>query len=114
MKKLFIILWNIMMVTSNSVLATELNIKVSNIEVKHGGSLTVLIFGKDGFPNVHNKALYTQTKQNLQKEMTFRFNVNLEELAIKIHHDENSDGKVTKNWTGIIPKEGLGFSNKKN
>lgn len=44
--------------------------------------------------------------------MDFKFSIEEDEnIAIKIHHDENRDGKVTKNWTRIWPKEGLGFSN---
>lgn len=31
-------------------------------------------------------------------------------FAIKVHHDEDSSGTVTKDWTGFIPAEGLGFS----
>jgi len=34
-----------------------------------------------------------------------------EVFAIKVHHDEDGTGQVSKNWTGIIPSEGLGFSN---
>ena len=43
--------------------------------------------------------------------MRFRFTVEKDNFAIKILHDENMDGEVSKNWTGIIPSEGLGFSN---
>ncbi len=32
------------------------------------------------------------------------------EYAIKLYHDENNNGKLDKNFTGI-PKEGYGFSN---
>lgn len=32
------------------------------------------------------------------------------DFAVVVLHDEDMNGKVTKNWTGYIPKEGLGFS----
>ena len=32
------------------------------------------------------------------------------EFAVKVFHDEDMDAMVTRNWTGYIPKEGLGFS----
>ena len=44
--------------------------------------------------------------------MTFTFSDSLNsELAFKVLHDEDSNNKVTKNWMGIWPREGLGFSN---
>ncbi|MEX0299297.1 MAG: DUF2141 domain-containing protein, partial [Kordiimonas sp.] len=89
----------------------QIAIQVTEIDVTRGGNLIVFIFGKDGFPKKHNKALSLQTAPVNTREMTFHFDVNEDEVAVKILHDENQDGKVTKNWTGIFPKEGLGFSN---
>jgi len=99
------------MLSANAVEATELRVTVKNIDVNRGGDLIVMVFGEDGFPIKHEKALLSQTKPPQRETMEFSFNVNYDELAVKVLHDENSDGKVTKNWTGIIPKEGLGFSN---
>ena len=44
--------------------------------------------------------------------MVFIFTTDRDHVAVKVHHDEDGDTKVTKNWTGIYPAEGLGFSNK--
>lgn len=111
MKVFFVILWGLMMLTTNSSLASELKIKVSNIDVNRGGNIIVMIFGENGFPKIHEKAFFIRTQSAQQEIMEFKFNLVLEELAVKVLHDENEDGKVTKNWTGIYPKEGLGFSN---
>ena len=111
MKIFSIILWGLMMITTSSSLAVELKIKVTDIDVKRGGNIMVMIFGEDGFPKKHDKALFLQTLTAHQEVMYFIFNIETEELAIKVLHDEDMNGKTTKNWTGIWPKEGLGFSN---
>jgi len=121
MKKLLAILWGcfVSLNTTNSRAAeekiatkvTELNILVSGIDTGRGGSLSVMIFAKEGFPIQHKKALFVQKNSNLQKTMKFIFNVDVKEFAIKVWHDEDNNGKVTKNWSGIYPSEGLGFSN---
>lgn len=112
MKKKFII-WSIVM-SIVSLNATQLNITVDNINVKKAGNIAVYIFGKRGYPKVHKEALFHQIiKVRKNKEnFTFEIEDKIKDLAIKVHHDENSDGKVSKNWTGIYPKEGLGFSKK--
>lgn len=112
MKHLFIILWGCIVMTGTSIAqATEIKIKVTDIDVKRGGNIIVMIFGEKGFPKIHQKALVAQTKPATKNTLEFNFTLSSNELAVKVLHDENGDGKVTKNWTGIIPKEGLGFSN---
>ena len=45
-----------------------------------------------------------------QATLDFRFTIDEDEnIAMKIHHDENRNGKVTKNWTIICRKKGLVF-----
>lgn len=90
---------------------TTFKVTVTNIDVKRGGNINVMIFAENGFPKIHNKAVLAQTQETSQKTITFSFTTDMKTLAIKIHHDEDGNGKVTKNWTGIWPKEGLGFSN---
>lgn len=92
--------------------ADEILVKVSEVEVERGGSIVVFIFAEDGYPKVHEKALLVKRDSLLKSVMEFKFKVDREDIAVKVLHDENGDGKVTKNWTGIIPKDGLGFSNK--
>ncbi len=86
-------------------------IEVNGINVVKGGNIVVLVFGRDGFPIKHEKALSTQVKKISDSRMTFTFSVpSSDEVAFKVLHDEDSNNKVTKNWTGVWPKEGLGFS----
>ena len=98
--------------TTNIAQAIEISIKVTNINIDLGRNMTVFLFGKVGFPKVHKKALASQTKPANKATLDFKFSIDRDDnIAIKVHHDENRDGKVTKNWTRIWPKEGLGFSN---
>ena len=96
MKKLQISLWGIIMLTVNSVSATELNIKVNNIDIKRGGNIVVMIFGEEGFPKKHEKAVFTKANNLLNETMEFSFNLDIDELAVKVLHDENGDWKVIK------------------
>ena len=99
------------MLNVNVSQATEITIEVTDIDVTRGGSIVVMIFSEDGFQKIHEKALFIQ-KDNARLEiMEFDFDLDVNEIAVKVLHDENDDGKVTKNWTGIYPKDGLGFSN---
>ena len=92
--------------------AEEINIQLTGIEPARGGTLYVMLFGKDGYPKKHAKALEIQSMPANKSKMEFFFETDRDHIAIKVHHDEDMNGKVTKNWTGIYPVEGLGFSNK--
>jgi len=111
MKIYSILLGLIIMLSTNNSFASELKINVINIDTSRGGNIMVMIFGEDGFPIEHEKALFAQTLPAQQEAMEFTFHIELDELSIKVLHDEDMNGKTTKNWTGIWPKEGLGFSN---
>ncbi|MDO6428576.1 DUF2141 domain-containing protein [Thalassotalea sp. 1_MG-2023] len=91
--------------------AKDIAINVSNIDVSRRGNLIVMIFNENGFPKKHDQALASQTTLVTDNVHTFTFNITEKDFAIKVLHDENQDGKVSKNWTGVYPKEGLGFSN---
>jgi len=95
---------------SSSAFADDINIHVSGIEPARGGTLYVMLFAKDSYPKKHAKALETQKVPADTSEMDFTFTTDRDDVAIKVHHDEDNNGKVTKNWTGIYPAEGLGFS----
>lgn len=95
-----------------SAFAEDVNIEVTGIDINKKGQLIVLIFGEDGFPIKHEKALYEHNKPATRNVMNFQFQgINRDEIAIKILHDQDTNNKLTKNWTGIFPNEGLGFSN---
>ncbi|ALS97560.1 DUF2141 domain-containing protein [Lacimicrobium alkaliphilum] len=96
-----------------TVTAQELTVRVSQIETSRQGQMMVMLFGKAGFPKDHSKALSIQTQpvETGVDNMEFRFTHAPVVFAVKVLHDEDLNGKVTKNWTGIWPAEGLGFSN---
>jgi len=98
--------------SSGNAMSDELAITVKNIDFNRGGSIVVMLFSKQGFPKNHDKALALQSSKASSSELAFHFKTLPSELAVKVLHDENEDGKVSKNWTRILPAEGLGFSNK--
>ncbi len=95
---------------TGAAMAENTIIRVSGIETERGGNIMIFTFGKNGYPKKHDKALQVQTVKAIKTEMTFRFSLDLDEIAVKVLHDEDENGKVTKNSFGIYPAEGLGFS----
>lgn len=93
------------------VRATEIDIVVTDIDTTRGGAVYVLIFGEEGFPIEHDKALQIKKSKVVNEKQVFHFGIEKEEIAIKVLHDEDDNGRVTKDWTGVFPGEGLGFSN---
>ena len=86
-------------------------VEVQNIMVSRGGNVMVLLFTGEGFPIKHDQAVAVQTKPANAERLEFNFTPLSEYRAFKVLHDEDANNKVTKNWAGIWPKEGLGFSN---
>jgi len=92
--------------------AEIINIEVKNIMVSKGGNVMVLLFTEKGFPIKHAQAVAIHTKIVDAERLHFKFKKpSSEYIAFKVLHDEDTNDKVTKNWIGIWPKEGLGFSN---
>ena len=90
----------------------KITVEVSGVNIVKGGNIIVLVFSRDGFPIRHEKALSNQVKKVSDSQMIFTFDAPpSDEMAFKVLHDEDSNNKVTKNWTGVWPREGLGFSN---
>jgi uncharacterized protein (DUF2141 family) len=80
----------------------------------HGSSGVVncaLFASADGFPDVSNKAakIANATIENRHAVCGFP-DVAPGDYAVSAFHDENSDGKLDRNFMGI-PKEGVGASN---
>jgi len=85
---------------------------INNIQHKKGGQIIVFIFLEEGFPKKHEQTFSKFSYPTKEKKMSIQISIpDKRDFAIKILHDENMDGQVTKNWTGIYPKDGLGFSN---
>ena len=88
----------------------EIELTIYGIEFDRGGELNVYLFSKPGFPTKHEKALKRYKVEAQQTVQVVVIETPDEPFAIKIHHDEDRSGSVNKNWTGLFPKEGLGFS----
>ena len=87
-------------------------VTLKNIKTERGGQLVVFVFAERGFPKEHDKALLHFIAPVTQETTTIKIDVPKHgHFAIKALHDENMDMKVTKNWTGVIPRDGMGFSN---
>ena len=89
----------------------QANISLGNIDARRSGEIFVLIFFEDGFPKDHSKAINLYKVVPKNSEMIIPVEVpSHSEFAVVVLHDEDMNGRVTKNWTGYLPKEGLGFS----
>jgi len=97
---------------TNEMDLKTISVTVNNIKIERGGQLIVFVFSRQGFPKKHEQALMKVAIPVDGNEMRMNIQVPVNhEFALKILHDENMDGEVTKNWTGFIPRDGLGFSN---
>ncbi|MCG7550815.1 DUF2141 domain-containing protein [Pseudoalteromonas sp. Of7M-16] len=96
---------------TKSAAANNVQIKITNIDTNRPGQIMVMLFEQEGFPVKHDKALQTQFHSPTEASLLVEFTTTKKELAIKVLHDEDNSQKTSKNWTGIIPSEGLGFSN---
>ena len=101
----------VLVVAVTPALAQDIVIRVVDIDSTRPGNVMAMVFGKEGYPTKHDKALQVQSKSADSSELLFSFTVSQSPLAIKALHDEDENGQTTKNWTGIWPAEGLGFSN---
>ncbi len=113
MKFIFVLILFTIPITSTAA-EEQIAIKITSIDVNRGGNLMLLVFGEKGFPIQHSDALVIRTipisKETIIVKLPAPKN---NELAFKVLHDEDSNNQVTKNWSGIWPAEGLGFSNGK-
>ncbi|KZN33171.1 DUF2141 domain-containing protein [Pseudoalteromonas luteoviolacea] len=101
----------VMLTMANTVHAHSIEVKINGIDTERSGQIMVMLFAQEGFPIKHDKAIQTRylTPDTPSHQVTFtRPKTN---FAVKVLHDEDNSGKTSKNWTGIIPSEGLGFSN---
>lgn len=87
-----------------------LTLHIIDIDRKRPGEVVVMVFQEDGFPKDHQKAIKKYHIEPLQSHHQLSIQVPEGKFALKIHHDEDKSGTMTKNWTGFIPAEGVGFS----
>lgn len=78
------------------------------------GKARILIFSdkeKKYFPSEHSKAYGRYIVPIKEKKVIFTFQkLPFGEYSISVHHDEDGNNKINKNWYGL-PNEGLGASN---
>lgn len=87
------------------------NIYLRNIDIHRSGKIIVFVFLEEGFPKDHSKVVRSYKFLPKKPELIVPIEAPAcAEFAVKVLHDEDMDAMVTKNWTGYIPKEGLGFS----
>ena len=98
-------------ISGGLAMASNIVVIAKDIRLEKGGSVIFFLYSIDGFPKDHSKALSKKTVKANSSQLSIEFENVPDEFAIKVLHDEDEDGEVTKNWTGIVPKEGLGFSN---
>ncbi|HCS62710.1 MAG TPA: hypothetical protein DIW64_00700 [Cellvibrio sp.] len=87
-----------------------LTLHITDIDIKRPGEIVVMVFQEDGFPKDHEKAIRKYHIDPLEPHHQLSIQVPDGKFALKIHHDEDRSGTMTKNWTGFIPAEGVGFS----
>lgn len=90
--------------------SAQLSIKVTDLR-NHKGQLIFGVFrSPDGFPTVRDKSLNWQIKPADSDSVTFTANLSPGKYAASALHDENSNGKMDKNFAGV-PEEGYGVTN---
>ena len=89
----------------------SLTIEVRELRNSNGVVQFFLYDHKDEFPDEHNEKFYRkETAKIVDASSTVVFeNLPTGKYAIKVLHDEDSDGKIKKGM--FLPKEGIGFSN---
>ena len=80
----------------NAAQAESILVEVRGIDTSRGGSVLAMLFGADGFPKDHSKAISIQSRPANKGQMTFEFQIELSEFAIKVLHDEDDSGQGGK------------------
>ncbi len=90
--------------------AATVTITVTDLR-SHKGQLIFGIFrSADGFPTTQEKSVNWQVKPADAKALTFTATLPPGKYAASVLHDENSNGKMDKNFAGV-PVEGYGVTN---
>ncbi|MDH5232187.1 MAG: DUF2141 domain-containing protein [Gammaproteobacteria bacterium] len=116
MKKLFLLFGILTTSATHAAMDMQdlvsIDVTIENIKTNRGGQLVVFVFSEHGFPRSHKDAVLQYIKAVDQESTVMKIKVPARgHFALKVLHDENKDLQVTKNWTGIIPRDGMGFSN---
>ncbi len=94
--------------TSNS---NAITVNVIGLHSNDGEVYCALYSSADGFPDGFAKAAKTTTAKITNEQAVCEFSAVVPgDYAISAYQDENSNGKLDRNFMGI-PKEGVGASN---
>jgi uncharacterized protein (DUF2141 family) len=97
--------------TSNTSNTNTIKVDVVGLHNNNGEVYCALYSSADGFPDGFAKATKTATAKIMNEQAVCEFPaVTPGEYAISVFHDENSNGKLDRNFMGM-PKEGVGASN---
>ncbi|WP_107038220.1 DUF2141 domain-containing protein [Brumimicrobium mesophilum] len=89
----------------------NLIIEVKGIKNEMGKVRFIVFSHPHGFPSSPEKAKYiAEGEININSSKIEIKNIPFGEYAVSVMHDENNDGKISKNFLGI-PQEGIGVSN---
>jgi uncharacterized protein (DUF2141 family) len=89
----------------------RIKVEVVGLHSAHGDVKCALFNSADGFPADSSKAIKTTSGPIHDGSAECDFDqVPAGEYSIAVYHDENSNGKLDRNFVGI-PKEGVGASN---
>lgn len=94
----------------SSLMANDIDIKITNISNKNGDIKLGLYNKAEDFSKIDK--VYKEVNLKISsKTIKYKFtNIPNGTYAIAIFHDENQNGKIDKNILGM-PQEGYGFSN---
>ncbi len=85
--------------------------QLTNLRGGRGACYLALFAGPEGFPRQTNQAVRTLRLPVSSGTASFSFdNLPPGSYALAVYHDENSNGKLDKNFFGL-PTERYGFSN---
>lgn len=108
-RKIFALIFIISAATF-SVEAANINLEISNVE-KMTGDVLIVLFDSEKAYSSSGKPIHSAKVPADAKTLTTSFtDLVAGDYAIKLFHDENSNGKLDTNIVGL-PQEGYGFSN---
>lgn len=97
--------------TSDTPNTNTIEVDVVGLHNNDGEVYCALYSSADGFPDGFAKAAKTTTAKITNEQAVCEFPaVSAGEYAIAVYQDENSNGKLDRNFMGM-PKEGVGASN---
>lgn len=95
---------------SGSLMAANLHLDVTDIASFNGDILVVLYDSPEDYSQSNAPLASRKIPASAESVSTAFKDLPTGEYAIKLFHDENSNGELDSNMMGL-PKEGYGFSN---